>query len=227
MNKNKITTTFFTSLLLILCSCTNQSGNKTLPFYGEKKAVSVVKNGTEVIDSIYQTVGPFSFINQFNDTVSDKTLLGKVFLFTCFHTSFQTQLDTLLEKALDTAHAEIGNSKDFHLISLTLDPTHDTPAVLKTYWDRKNIAGKNWSFLTGLTPDSLYNYIKYKYRLTAIRDTGSIKENGGIIHDDKIVLVDKQQRIRGYYKTTQTRQLIEDAKTLLNEDTLSVSSSAN
>src|SRR5262249_8988106 len=36
--------------------------------------------------------------------------------------------------------------------SITIDPTHDTPAVLRAYADRYHV-GQGWTFLTGSQPD--------------------------------------------------------------------------
>ena len=39
--------------------------------------------------------------------------------------------------------------KDLELVSITLDPAHDTPGVLKEYADQRGIDTSNYSFLTG------------------------------------------------------------------------------
>ena len=39
--------------------------------------------------------------------------------------------------------------KDFRLVSITLDPEHDTPAVLKAYADSRGADSDNFDFLTG------------------------------------------------------------------------------
>ena len=62
-------------LSLLVFSCTEQSvkTNKLLlPIIGEKKLAGV--DGT---DTIFHTIQPFSFINQFNDTVTEKTIANK------------------------------------------------------------------------------------------------------------------------------------------------------
>ena len=38
---------------------------------------------------------------------------------------------------------------NWHLLSITFDPAHDTPDVLKAYGDSYQYDPKHWSFLTG------------------------------------------------------------------------------
>ncbi len=182
----------------------------------------MIRNGKASMDTVYHTIGPFSFLNQFNDTVDDNTLKHKVFIVSCFHSTFQTKTDTLLEITLDSIHSILGSEPDFYIISQTVDPAFDTPDILHKYCENKNITGKNRYFLTGQSADSIYGFLRYKYLLLAERDTTNM-ENGGFIHSDKIVLIDRQQRIRGYYDGTDMKhvgQLINDAKTLLQEGAL-------
>ncbi|RYD98065.1 MAG: SCO family protein [Sphingobacteriales bacterium] len=206
--------------LVLLISCANGQSNSSLPIFGEKKVHKVSRNGKTSMDTIYHTIGPFSFVNQLNDTVDNNTLKHKVFITSCFHSTFQTKTDTLLEVALDSVHRMLGQVPDFYIISYTIDPAFDTPEVLQKYCQNKHIVGKNWHFLTGQSTDSLYRFLRYKYFLVADRDTASVA-TGGFIHSNQIVLVDRRQRIRGFYdvaKKANINQLINDAKILLEEE---------
>ncbi len=59
----------------------------------------------------------------------------------------QTANLALVQKALAP---RVG--KDIFMYSITLDPAHDTPAVLKAYSERFNV-GPGWSFLSGTEQD--------------------------------------------------------------------------
>ncbi len=172
-----------------------------------------------VLDTVYHTVGPFTFVNQRNDTVDESILKNKVSIGSCFHSTFQTKVDTLLESTLDSVNRTFGNRSDFYIISYTVDPVFDTPRKLKKYYENKQVVGDNWYFLTGQSPDSLYRFLRYNYLIVANRDTSG-SEPGGFIHSEQIVLVDRKQRIRGFYDGTKIEhlsKLISDAKILLNE----------
>lgn len=177
------------------------------------------RNGKIVTDTSYHTIGPLSFVNQWNDTVNESLLKDKVSIASCFHVTSQTKVDTLLETALDSVNHVLGKTSDFYIISYSVDPAIETPEVLKQYCENKDVVGSNWYFLTGQSPDSLYRFLRYNYLITASRDTSGI-EPGAFVHSSQIVLVDRKQRIRGYYDVTKkehTAKLINDAKQLLKE----------
>ena len=210
----------FITILFICCSC-NQ-GPATLPVYGPKKVHTTTYNGKERIETENHTIGEFSFLNQFNDTVDNNTLKNKVFIVSCFHSTFQTKADTLVKMTLDSIYNILGELPDFYILYQTVDPVYDTPEILRQYCELHQITGKNRYFLTGQQPDSLYKFLRYKYLIVAERDTANMA-TGGFLHSNQIILVDRQQRIRGFYDGTQTvhiGKLVTDIKTLLYTDTL-------
>jgi protein SCO1/2 len=87
-------------------------------------------------------------------------------------------------------------------VSLSVDPTHDTPAVLAEY-ARRFGAGDDWLFLTG-PRDALYALIGAGFKLrVAERSAEAVAQGGELIaHSDRFVLVDGEGRIRGYYHGT-------------------------
>jgi cytochrome oxidase Cu insertion factor (SCO1/SenC/PrrC family) len=77
-----------------------------------------------------------------------------------------------------------------HLVSFTVDPERDTPAVLAAYGKRFAADDSRWSFLTGLK-DTLNVLDHDAFKL------GSI--GAEMDHSTRFVLVDRNRRIRGYY----------------------------
>lgn len=87
------------------------------------------------------------------------------------------------------------------LVSFSVDPTHDTPEVLRDYARRMGAEGDEWLFLTG-PRDALYALIGDGFRLSVSeRSPAAVASEGGelIAHTDRFVLVDGAGRIRGYY----------------------------
>ncbi len=85
-----------------------------------------------------------------------------------------------------------------HLVSFTVDPDHDTPAVLARYAATFK-APDRWLFLTGPERD-LHRLSREGFKLAIDvpkGDAGSTVEP--ILHSTRFVLVDGQGRIRGYY----------------------------
>ncbi|MBC7451491.1 MAG: SCO family protein [Cytophagales bacterium] len=105
------------------------------------------------------------------------------------------------------------NDKDVVLISLTVDPEHDTSEVLQHYADQYNAIPGKWYFLTGLK-DSIYTLGQNEFFLSAQQNKKDLTD---FIHSDKVVLVDKNGWIRGYYNGTEEAEvdrLITEVKVL-------------
>jgi protein SCO1/2 len=87
------------------------------------------------------------------------------------------------------------------VVSFSVDPTHDTPEVLRDYARRHGADGDDWLFLTG-SRDALYGLIGNGFHLSVSEQPpGAAATEGGelIAHSDRFVLVDGRGRIRGYY----------------------------
>jgi protein SCO1/2 len=80
------------------------------------------------------------------------------------------------------------------LVSFSVDPMHDTPDVLRAYAARVG-ARDGWLFLTG-DRTQLGTLLRDGFRL-AYADDGP--PASPITHSDRLVLVDRDLRIRGYY----------------------------
>jgi protein SCO1/2 len=108
------------------------------------------------------------------------------------------------------------NVSDFKIISHTIDPRHDSVAVLKKYADKLGISGNSWWLLQGKKEET-YQLGEKSYLVAVKEDSGT---PGGYVHQGWFVLIDKQKRIRGYYDGTDEKQvdkLRADIKTLLAE----------
>src|SRR5579872_4448014 len=61
--------------------------NKTLPIYGNRTPVTNVVDGKAETDTIYQTIPPFKFINQYGDSITNKNVKDKIYVADFFFTS--------------------------------------------------------------------------------------------------------------------------------------------
>ena len=80
----------------------------------------------------------------YSDLLQNKVVIINSFFATC--TGSCLPLTRNLEKLQKGLGARMG--KDVHIISISVDPTVDTPASLKAYAKKLN-AGPGWYFLTG------------------------------------------------------------------------------
>jgi protein SCO1/2 len=82
-------------------------------------------------------------------------------------------------------------------VSFTVDPAHDTPAVLSAY-QKNNSLPPEWLFATG-TYEQMQDLAKKGFQLSM--GPGSSAEEP-IIHSDRLALVDRYGRIRGTFSTS-------------------------
>jgi protein SCO1/2 len=154
----------------------------------------------------------FTLIERSSREVKNQELAGKIWIADFVYTSCGGMCPIMTEKMRklqDKLPAEI------KLVSFSVDPDVDTPAVLTEYAKKFGADPNRWLFLTG-SKESLFKLSKDGFKL-AVDDTGGT-ELEPITHSSRFVLVDQQGRIRGYYSMEDPAELariIKDAKSLL------------
>ncbi|QMU29118.1 SCO family protein [Adhaeribacter radiodurans] len=199
--------------LLFSCSQTESTQN-TLPILGERETVEQVINGKTVTDTIYHQIPDFSFINQDSQQVTSQTLAGKIYVTDFFFTTCPTICPKMKSQLL-RVYEKFKNNDQVVLLSHTIDPQHDSVAVLRDYAERLGVSSNKWHFVTG-AKDSVYA-IAAKYMVTAGEDEN---EAGGFVHSGAFILVDTNRHVRGIYDGTiaeQVDKLIQDIPLLLAE----------
>ncbi len=200
------------TIVILWSACKSNSDKKTLPIYGNRQAVTKVVNGQTVTDTIYQSVPPFKYVNQYGDSISDKNLSGKIYVADFFFTSCPSICPVMQRNMLSVYNA-FKNDNDFKILSYTIDPKYDSVAVLKKYAGKLGVTGNIWWFLQGKKDDT-YKLAEKSYLVSVSSDSTVV---GGYVHQGYFVLVDKKERVRGSYDGTnpqQVAQLINDIKTL-------------
>lgn len=156
----------------------------------------------------------FQFTNQDNQVVTSDTFKGKVYVADFFFTSCPTICPIMKSQMVRVYDAYL-SEPELLLLSHSIDPDHDTVAVLHNFAEGLEVDSEKWHFVTG-EKGAIYSMAKH-YML-------GVKEEkqapGGYIHSGSFCLVDRQGRIRGYYDGTDTDevdQLIADLRQLLDE----------
>ena len=96
-------------------------------------------------------------------------------------------------------------SKDLQILSITVDPKYDSPYILKLYSQTFGFSGDNWRFLTG---DKKYIYdlcikgFKLPVSDASQYDSKISDVDQTFIHSDRLLLIDKENHIRGIYEGT-------------------------
>lgn len=187
---------------------------KCLPIYGPKKTVET-KNikGKMQTDTVYHQVPDFSFTDQNGDTVTRAMMLGKVTVVDFFFTTCQS-ICIDMTRNLKRVQETFIQDRDVLILSHTVDPETDTVGQLRMYGIDNDVNPKMWRLLTG-DKKKLYDQARYGYFITALQGDGGPND---FIHSEKLVLLDKEGLIRGYYDGTNDAsvdQMTEDIKTLL------------
>src|SRR5206468_11373309 len=86
-------------------------------------------------------------------------------------------------------------SSDVRLVSISVDPKNDTPAVLKEYAQKFGADESRWLFLTG------DEQAAYDVARGLLLPADPAKADAPIIHSTKFVLIDAAGKIRKYYSS--------------------------
>lgn len=195
-------------LILLGCLTINCSPKqKKLPLLGNPTV-----NGN---DTIYPKISDFSFIDQNNTVITNKTFDNKIYVADFIFLSCPTicpKMNVEMKKVYDAYK----DNTEVSFLSHTIDPKNDTTEKLKEYAKALKINDSKWRFVNG-NRDSIYSVATKSYFTTAYPDA---KEPGGFVHGGGLLLVDKNKHIRGIYDGTdpkETQRLITDIKILLEE----------
>lgn len=105
------------------------------------------------------------------------------------------------------------------IISLSFDPRHDTPEVLRAYGEYFQSDNIDWRFVTTHSEKSLAPLLKaYNQSVLRVMDEAG-KETGQISHILRVFLIDTSKKIRNIYSTSflHADTLISDIETLQKE----------
>ena len=139
-------------------------------------------------------IGPapkFELINQDNQKVTNETYKGKVYVLEFFFTTCPTICPKMNESMLLIEKKFFGNP-NFGIVSITIDPEHDTAAVLKAHSKLLGVTSSNWNFLTG-DKAYIFDLANKGFNLYAGENK---KVAGGFEHSGLFALVDKNGKIR-------------------------------
>lgn len=187
--------------------------------------ILVVKNQNKQgyeseMDTIFHQVPPFVLTDQEGKEFSSERLKGKVFVVDFFFTrcgSICPKMSSQMIRVQDI----FTNNLDVQLVSISVDPTHDTPQELAKYAKEYDAKASQWTFLTG-TKKVIYPLIVKGFFLpvadAAEYDKAVKTPDETFIHSEKLILVDKNKHIRGFYDGTNRKEvdrLVAEIKVLL------------
>jgi len=204
-------------LLIVLASCQNKPLTSSMPFINKPDYTPEWIEKNDPSYSSIHHIPAFSFINQNGETVTEKTVEGKIYVADFIFTRCGSICPKMTTN-MALIQERFKNNKEVLLLSHSVTPEMDSVPVLKKYAKDKGIISGKWHLLTG-NQDEIYTLARKEYY--AGDTIGYYQTGNEFLHTENFILVDKQRRIRGVYNGTlplEAERLMDDIATLLKED---------
>jgi len=204
--------------LYYLLTAEGKNRYKPLPIFGPKQVAKTFHQvkGKAIPDTIYHSLKDFNLTDQNGNPVSFKTFDKKIIVVNFFYTGCPSVCSEV-NKNMGMLISNYEKNKMLRFVSITVDPEHDTPSILKSYAEKFKPVSPKWLFLTGDTT-TIYNLARNGFLVNALK---AGKDN--FIYSDKLILIDQDKHIRGYYSgaaTTEVTRLNDEIKVLVAEEIL-------
>jgi protein SCO1/2/putative membrane protein len=161
-------------------------------------------------------LGPFAWTERSGATVRQDDLAGRVWIASFIFTRCKVSCPRITA----TTKGIQGNleGSGVRLVSVTVDPEHDTPEVLSRYAEGFGADPARWLFLTGPKAE-LHRWIVENFKLPA-RDSSADEVASGaeeVAHSSKLALVDRGNRVVGFFNAddpNEVKELVSRARRL-------------
>ncbi len=173
-----------------------------------KKRLDPIMN-QEIVDTVFRTIPAFSFIDQDSAVFSSENTKGKIYVANFIFTrcglicpKVTNQLARVQDAFLD--------KDDVIFVSHTVDPLYDKPHVLKKYAIKNDAIKNKWFFVTG-DKGELYKMALKGYFIpvsdASVYNKAITNPDEAFIHSEKMILVDKEGVIRGFYDGADPKEI--------------------
>ncbi len=131
----------------------------------------------------------FRFTTQEGKSLTKEDLIGKVWVADFVFTRCNGPCPVMTSRMAELAKG-LAKAKDVRVVSISVDPEHDTPAVLADYASRMDADPSRWIFLTGPKPEIDAFARKGMFQVLAYDDKGVPT------HSTRFLVIDRAGRIR-------------------------------
>lgn len=190
----------------------------TLPYLMPKmdETGQIVMKGA---DTVFHQIPPYELIDQNGQRFSSEQTKGKIYVADFFFTRCGT-ICPKISNNLTRIQSIFSADSNVIIISHSVDPKHDSSAILQKYAQKYDAKYGKWYFLTG-EKKTIYDIAIKGYKLPvadASEYDNKIKSiDETFIHSEKLLLIDKEGYIRGIYDGTYSpdvERLIGEVKVL-------------
>jgi protein SCO1 len=165
---------------------------------------------------IISKVPEYRFVDENGKTFGSRELSGKVYVANFIFTTCQTSCPALLTKVQNVQHRLRGVIDRAAIVSITVDPANDTSEVLYKKAREMKANPTVWRFLSASLPETKKLLVEgFKVPLGERELANNVWD---VAHSNKLVLVDQDGNIRGYYDTDKDsiNQMMIDTGLLIN-----------
>jgi protein SCO1/2 len=146
-------------------------------------------------------VADFALVDQANAPVTRAALAGEPWVANFIFTRCPSVCPLLTQRMRALQRQAQRRDGALRLVSFSVDPAHDQPAVLKAYADAYGADQTSWMFLTG--SEASIEAITRSFAVALDGEADPTKSDFGIMHSGHLVLVDGRGQIRGYYPSSE------------------------
>ena len=193
------------------------------PVYDENTEQPVlhtaILGGKTIQDTVFRKLPDFQLTDEEGKPFTRNRLKGKIHVADFIFTRCPGQCP-LMSKEMQRVQEQLSGFEEIVLVSYTVDPAFDTPAVLKEYGSHYHAISGKWFFVTGAKKDIYGLALDFYKANNKEMDTKSTDLQDIFVHTEKFVLVDSEGIIRGYYNGKdkfEIDKLILEAKVLDSE----------
>lgn len=155
-------------------------------------------------------VPKFSLTDQNGQPFTQAELTGKVWVVDFIFTRCGGACPVMTQRMIEVASKV--HSGNVRFVSISVDPSYDTPVVMKEYAQRQGATDGRFVFLTG-DVEGIYDLAQKGFHLAA----APAREGKPIVHDEHFLLIDRAGDVRGAYMSNDAEamtHLVADAQTL-------------
>jgi protein SCO1/2 len=158
------------------------------------------------------TIADFKLLNQNGQTITQEDYRDKIYVADFIFTRCPSICPLMTNNMAKVQEAYRYDDR-VKLLSLSVTPEIDSVPVLKEYAARNGVIDAKWNIVTG-NKSHIYELARKSFFAVVEEGDGGLQD---FIHTEKLILVDKERRIRGFYNGTDDREvkkLISDIKKL-------------
>lgn len=164
---------------------------------------------------VISQVPDFELISENGQRFGSKDLKGRVYLANFVFARCPSVCPKMLGELEKIQKRIRGTGKKVAIVTFTVDPENDNESVLFNLARKHKANPFTWTFLTGSDKEAMFKLYRDGFKVGVEQDPKNMFD---IAHSEKIVLVDGDNRVRGFYsfETNDVNKLMIDVGLLIN-----------